>query len=100
MTVRGVKQSGRIERLTLEPLFETGRGEHGIEPHRQVEPLALREERFEIDDAHLLKRRCLDLLDEGCEIEIAAFFPGGREDVGHDRVFPAAGRPVHAGERQ
>ncbi len=91
-TVCRVKQSRRIERRSLEPLFETGGRQHGIEPHRQIEPLALREERFQIDDPNSLKRRCLD--------QITSLPPGGREDVGHDRVFAAAGRSVHAGERQ
>ena len=92
-TVRGVKQSRRIERLSLEPLFETGRRQHGIEPHRQIEPVALGEERIQIDNPDFLKRRRLDLLNERGKIEIASVFPGSREDVGHEGVFGLRGGP-------
>ena len=49
-----VEQARRVERLSVEPLLETRRGKHAVEAHRQIEAIALREERLQVHDADLL----------------------------------------------
>ena len=59
-----MEQVCRVERFAVEPLLEPGGGEHAVEAHRQVEPIALREKRIQIDNADLGEGRRLHLLDQ------------------------------------
>src|SRR5204863_753769 len=94
-----IQQPRGIERLTLEPLVEPGRGEDRIEFHREIEALAFGKEGLEIHDADLLERRRLNLPDYRREIEILAGTPRGRQHAGDDRVLAASRRSLDASQR-
>ena len=84
-----VEERADVERLALEPGVEARRGEEVVEPGRQLEPVLSREERLEVQRAHLGDRRALDLLDEPGQVEVAALSPRGLEELREQDVLAA-----------
>ena len=98
LSLLGPQERRRIERLAVEPLLETGSGKNSIQLQRKIEALLPREERFEVEDAHLLEWRALDLCDQRRKVEVASGGPCGAEERREQRVFAAARRSLDAGE--
>ncbi|MCA1651547.1 MAG: hypothetical protein LC753_15160 [Acidobacteria bacterium] len=98
--VSGVQKAGGFERCAVHPLLEARRRDQSVQFHRERKALAFGEERLEVHDADLRKRRGLDLLDEGTEIDVASVAPRRREERRDKRVLAAPGRGVYARERQ
>jgi hypothetical protein len=90
--IAGMQQALQIERLTLEPGTEAGRGEQVVDGHRQAEAILGRVESLEVEHAHLLEGRLLDRADQAGEVERAALAPGSVEDGGQQDVLAALQR--------
>ncbi|OQA37873.1 MAG: hypothetical protein BWY52_03324 [Chloroflexi bacterium ADurb.Bin325] len=89
---RRVQQRGDVERLSLQPGPEAGRGHDVVERHRQVEAILLRVERVEIQHAHLAEGRLLHGLDQPRQIQILSPAPGVFDDGREQDVLAAAHR--------
>ncbi len=98
---RGVEQLVDVERLAFQPHREVGSREQTIEIGREPEPIAGREERFDVEDADALERRRLHLRDERRKVERLLLLPRLGEQRRDQDVLAAAQRfGVDAGERE
>src|SRR5688500_16926751 len=81
LSALGPQQLTHIERHTLEPGVEAGRGKKVVHLYRELPALLLRIEGFEVECADPRHRWLLDLRDERAEVESFTRAPGPREQV-------------------
>ena len=82
----------KIQGLALGPDREAGRRDQVVQGHRQPEAVVRREESIETEDADLVERRALDLVDQRGQIQVPARAPGVVEDRRQQDVLAARQR--------
>ena len=82
LSLRGVQQASDLQRFSFHPIRKTGRGEQVIELDGKVQPIITGKKGLEIKNAHLVKRRGLNLIDQVSYIQASSFSPGLLQYVG------------------
>ncbi len=88
--VRRIEEGADVQRLSLQPAFESRRGQEVVQQHSQLEAVVLRVELGDREHAELFERGVLGLEDQAFQVQAFACAPGIFENVREQDVFARA----------